>query len=168
MGQANPDEPVSLPISPGTTWTDSEGNIWTSAGSLVMQDDSVQSVRQNITSFLRGIHNRWQWYNYPPDVLKTPAVVVNPSDPYIVTEGMDGRTVAWLLELVLVQNRGRTDQALRRIEYMYTEIFESLKDYPSTQVLSLSDIVTSEIGGVEHLTGVMLIKVIARLKKEGN
>ncbi len=160
----NPDEPVDLPISPGTTWTDVEGNTWTSYGSLLMSDDSIQSVRQNLIAFLKARHPKWRWYSYPPDVLKTPAVAVNPSDPYILPYTSGGPdAVVWGIDLVIVAERAKPQQALRRLEYFFTEIQISLKDYPSVRWLQVSDVGTTEIGGVEHLTAVMSLAVIAKL-----
>jgi len=168
MPDIDPDVPIlEIPISPGTTWTDNVGNIWTSFGSLVMQDDSVQSVRQRLVSFLRSHHPKWQFYENPPDILVTPAVVINPSDPYILPYTSGGPTaVVWGLDLVLVTKRATPKEGLLRIEFMFTEIQESLRLYPSTRWLQLGEVGTVEMNGVEHLSAVMSLAVVSDMKPE--
>jgi len=155
----NPDEPVDLPITPGTTWTDQVGNVWTAYGNLVMSDDSIQNVRQSIVAFLKARHGKWQWYDYPPDNLKTPAVVVVPGEPYITPSGQNANLMAWILELRIVAGRAKPEDALRRIEFFYTEIFQSLLEYPSAQIEGLTDIGEVDIGGVSHLGGTIVVVV---------
>jgi len=167
----NPDLPVDIPISPGTTWTDQAGNTWTSYGSLVMGDDSVQNTRQNLILFLRNRHNLWQWYDYPPDNIHTPAVAINPSDPYIVpfTASMSdpddnqGMSVMWLFDLVLIVNRSQPASGLIRLEFMFTEIQNSLQNYPQLQWTEFGEIGSTEIGGVEYLTGVLSLAIVSQL-----
>ncbi|GAG48013.1 unnamed protein product [marine sediment metagenome] len=162
----NPDEPVDLPIAPGTTWTDVAGNTWTAYGNLVMSDDSIQSVRQNLTAFLQSRHTKWNWYNAPPDNLKVPAVVCSPSDPYVLpfTQGSKG-SVVWGLDYVIVASRAKPDQALRRLEFFMAEIYQTLLEYPSAQFLQFSQVGTTEIGGVEHMTALLEVAVYSKLLK---
>ncbi len=158
----NPDAPVDIPITPGTTWTDPEGNTWTSAGSLVISDTSIQNTRQNLITFLRARHPKWQWYSQPDDNIKTPAVLVNPSDPYILPYTQGGpNSVVWGIDLVLVSGRAKPEQSLLRLEYMFQEITINLRDYPSTHWLQLSDIGTVEIGSVEYLSAVLSLAVVS-------
>ena len=152
-------------ITPGTTWTDETGRTWTSFGSLLLFDDSVQSVRQDLVLFLKGRLGEFNWYDYPPDNLKTPAVVVNPSDPYILPYAAGGPdSIVWGFDLVLVTGRAKPESSLKRLEFMFTEIQEALQDFPGTRWLQFSEIGTTEIASVEHLTGVLSIGVISRLK----
>ncbi len=154
-----------IPITPGTTWTDETGRTWTSFGSLVLFDDSVQSVRQDLIAFLKARLGEFNWYDYPPDNLKTPAVVVNPSDPYILPYDAGGPdSIVWGFDLVLVTGRSKPQESLQRLEFMFTEIQESLQNYPSSRWLQFSEIGTTEIASVEHLTGVLSIGIVSRLK----
>ena len=155
-----------IPISPGTTWTDDvTGRTWTSFGSLILFDDSIQTVRQDLVAFLRGRLPEFNWYDYPPDNLHTPAVAISPSDPYILPYDAGGPdSIVWGFDLVLVTGRGKVEQSLRRLEFMFTEIQLALQDYPDSRWVQFSDIVTTEIASVEHLTGVLSIGVISSLK----
>ena len=154
-----------IPVSPGTTWTDETGRTWTSFGSLLMFDDSIQSVRQELVEFLRPLHPQFNFYDYPPDNLKTPAVAISPSDPYILPYDSGGpNSIVWGFDLVLVVGRGKPQDGLQRLEFMFTEIQESLQDYPDSRWLQFSDIGTTEIASVEHLTGVLSIGIISTVK----
>ena len=158
----DPDTPIQIPVSPGTTWTDIAGNTWTSAGSLVVSDDSIQTTRQAVVTFLKVHHPRWQWYDYPPDNLQTPAVVVNPGDPYIEPYTAGGpENVIWGLDFVLVVKRAKPDQGLLNLEFMFQEITISLKEYPSARWITFGEVATTEIAGVEHLTAVLTVAVIS-------
>ena len=118
----NPDEPVDLPIPDGSTWMDETGRTWTSHGSLVMSDDSIQSVRQNLIAFLKQQHGKWQWSDYPTENTQTPFVTLVPSDPYIVPWTQGPGSMMWNFELVIGLNRAKPEQALRRLEFMFEEI----------------------------------------------
>ena len=162
----DPDTPIEIPVSPGTTWTDQVGNTWTSFGSLVVSDDSLQNTRQNLVAFLKAHHVRWQWYDYPPDNLVTPAVVVNPGDPYIEPYTAGGpKNVIWGLDLVFVVKRAKPEQGLINLEFMFKEITQSLNEgpnaFPSARWLTFGEVSTTEIAGVEHLTAVLSIAVVS-------
>jgi len=168
---ANPDLPVDIPIAPGTTWIDQAGNTWTSYGSLSLSDDSIQNTRQSLVSFLRGKHSQWQWSDFPPENLRTPAVAVNPSDPYIVPftsmmgnpEDNEGMSVMFMIDLVMIVNRGQPSAGLLRLEFMFAEIQTSLQGYPQCQWSEFGEIGSTEIGGVDYLTGVLSLAIVSQL-----
>ena len=160
--------PVDIPIPDGETWTDETGRTWAAHGSLILSDDNIQSVRQELFDLLRGLFPQWNWYDYPPETVKVPAFVLNPADPYIIPYSQGGPFNAlWGFELVMVVGRGKPEDALRRLEFFYTEITQALNEAPSTSWLEFGEVGTTEIGGVEHLTGTLTVAVVAESLRGG-
>lgn len=155
---------TDFPIPDGTTWVDETGREWTAHGSLVLADTSIASVRQELVEFLQVRHPQWQWYNYPPPNVKVPAVAVSPDDPYILPYTQGKGAVVWGLELTLIQSASKTDQALRRLEFMVAEIYQSLLLYPTATFLQFADVGVTELGGVDHLTGTISVAVTAKFE----
>ena len=159
-----PIAPAFIPIPDDTSWTDeTAGGTWTAHGDgLRLDDDSIQSVRQDLIAFLEAAHPTWNWYDYPPDQVSTPAMVLNPDDPYIepATSGGGPGVQIWAFELVMVVGRGSPEDGLRRLEFFHEEITETLNGFPSARWTTFGQIGTTQVGGIEHLTGVLGIAVM--------
>lgn len=161
--------PQFLPIPDGDTWTDSTGRTWTAHGSLRLDDDSIQSVRQDLADYLAATFPLWNWYPNPPDNLKAPAGILNPSDPYIApyTQGGPASTV-WGFELVILTQRAKPDEALRRLEFMFTELTQALLLYQGeelTRWTEFGDIGTTTYADRDYMTGTLSIIVVVKETK---
>ena len=144
-------------------WTDSTGRTWNSFGSLVLHDDLIQSTRQQFATYLRDVYlDSINVYEYPPDVLYAPAIILNPSDPYIVPYDQGGPHHAlWGLEAMFLVNRSKTDESLTRLEFMWATFQEDIKGFQlTTRWLSFGEISTTTVGEVEYLTGTVSIGIV--------
>ena len=144
-------------------WTDETGRTWSSFGSLVLHDDLIQSTRQQFAAYLRDVYlDSINVYEYPPDVLYAPAIILNPSDPYIVPYDQAGPLHAlWGLEAMFLVNRSKTDESLTRLEFMWATFQEDIKAFPlTTRWLSFGEISTTTVGEVEYLTGTVSIGIV--------
>ena len=152
---------IDISIDDGKTWPGVTGRIWTAHGSLIVSDDSIRTVREDLFDFLQAQHPEWNWYNYPPDVLKIPAFVLNPADPYIIpfaSSGGPGATL-WHFDLVMVVSRANPEAALTRLEFFFTEITADLLGYPSVRWDPFTIDGTTEISGIDHLTATLTVMV---------
>ena len=160
------DTPVAKVIPDGTTWTDESGHTWTAHGSLLLADDAIRTVRQTLIEYLEDEFPSWNWYANPPDNLKAPAGILNPSDPYIApyTQGGPGSTV-WGFELVILTQRLMPDEALRRLEFAFTAISRSLLLYDGAELTrwtEFGDIGTTTYADRDYMTGTLSIIVVVK------
>ncbi len=96
-------------------------------------------------------------YEVGADVVKTPAVIINPSNPYIVptSMGLDAR-ISTFLDIWLVTNRSSPSDALNHLEEMRRTASQAIKsDIPQGRWTSLGSLGQTSVGGVEYATGVM-------------
>ena len=162
--------PRDIPIG-AQSWTDETGRTWNSFGSLVLSDDLIQSTRQRLVEYLRGIPftPSVQLYDFPPDNLKTPSIAVSPGDPYIVHWTQGGMSeqgwYLWNLELTIVVGRAKVDESLARLEFLFAQLETALVGFPNTAVIGLSDVGTANIGGIDYLTGMVTVEVADVLSK---
>ena len=156
--------PGNIPIGE-TMWTDETGRTWNSFGSLVLHDDLIQTTRQALVAFLKGVYlESINVYDAPPDVLKAPALVVNPSDPYIVPYDQGGPNMAlWGFEIVMVVSRAKVDESLTRLEFMFASLQEDLKGFPNTRWVSFGEVGTTDVSDVPMLTATVSVLVSAEL-----
>ena len=77
------------------------------------------------------------------------------SGPFIRTERN--------FELVIGLNRAKPEQALRRLEFMFAEIYQTLLMYPSVTFLGLESLGNYDVGGVEHFGGRITMTVKATM-----
>ena len=153
--------PGNIPIGE-TSWTDETGRTWNSFGSLILHDDLIQSTRQRFANFLRTVYlESINVYDYPPDVLYAPCIVLNPTDPYIVPYDQGGPKFAlWGLDAMLVVNRGKTDESLNRLEFMWSSLQEDIKGFPNARWISFGEISTTTISDIEYLTGTVTLGIV--------
>ena len=158
---------MTVPVPPGidigeAMWTDSTGRTWNSFGSLVLHDDLIQSTRQRFAAFLRTVYlESINVYEYPPDVLYAPCLVLNPGDPYIVPYVQAGPGQAlWSLEVMFIVNRAKTDESLTRLEFMWADFQDVIQGFAQTRWLEFGEIATTTIGEVEYLTGTVSVGIV--------
>ena len=158
---------MTVPVPPGidigeSMWTDATGRTWNSFGSLVLHDDLIQSTRQRFAAFLRTVYlDSVNVYEYPPDVLYAPCLVLNPADPYIVPYTQSGPGNAlWSLEVMFIVSRTKTDESLTRLEFMWASFQEDIRAFAQTRWLEFGEIATTTIGEVEYLTGTVSVGIV--------
>ena len=154
-------DPGNIPIGE-SAWTDETGRTWNSFGSLVLHDSLIQTTRQAFASYLRSVYlESINVYEYPPDTLYAPCLVLNPSDPYIVPFDQGGpQNALWGLEVMFVLNRTKTDESLTSMEFMWSSFTEDIKGFPNTRWISFGEISTTTIGEIEYLTGTVTIGIV--------
>ena len=163
---------MTLPGPPGldigeSAWTDETGRTWNSFGNLVLSDELIQNARQKLAAYLRGVYlDSVNVYEYPPDVLYAAALVINPSDPYVVPYDQGGPGFGlWGFEIVLVTQRAKTDEGLVRLEFMWAQFQELLKGHENSRWISFGEIGTTTIADIEYLTGTVTIGVVDRIQE---
>jgi len=146
-------------------WTDETGRTWTSFGSLVVHDDLIQNTRQRFAQFLRGVYlESVNVYDYPPDTLYAPCVILNPSEPYIVPYDSGGPSnVLWGLEATFLVNRGHVDEGLIRLEFMWADFQDVIKGFPNTRWLSFGDVGSTTVADVEYLSATVTIGIVDKV-----
>lgn len=96
-------------------------------------------------------------YEAGANIVKTPAIVINPANPYIVptTMGEDAR-VQTFLNLWLVTNKTSPKDALRHLEEMRKTAAGGVKSHnPRGRWMNFGQLGTTTVGDTEYATGVL-------------
>ena len=96
-------------------------------------------------------------YEVGDDVIKTPCVIINPSNPYIVPTSMgQNARVSTFLDIWLVTNRTSPKDALNHLEIMRRTASQAIKTgEPQGRWTQFGQLGQTSVGGVEYATGVM-------------
>ena len=163
---------ATVTADPVTTWTP---GTWVVLGdaTLAYWDGTAwqvgvapATVRQDLVTFIKTIIDpEWQVYDAPPDVLKLPALVVNPSDPYAVPFDQGGPlSVLWGFDLVFATSRVKVDESLARLEAVASSLWRDLSGSPNTRWVSFGDIGTTDVNDVPTLTATLTIGIVQTIK----
>ena len=114
-------------------------------------------LRADLAAYLETALAGVTIYEAGAELVQAPAVIINPSDPYVVpvTFGATAAdtTVAVGLELWLVVGRaGPEATRLGELEALRRQVTDALHDQftPPGRWLGFGEFATTEIGGVEH------------------
>ena len=147
------------------TWTDAQGNTWNSYGNLILDDTLIQTTRQQLAEYLRGVYlGRVNVYDYPPDLVSAPALVISIGDPYAEPYDAGGLQVIWNFDVVLITQRGKVDESLARLEFMAMNLQQDLIGFPSARFVQFGEVGTTTIGEVEYLSGTMTVLVVNKIQ----
>jgi ubiquitin C-terminal hydrolase len=101
--------------------------------------------------------DRYTVYESGVDVLKTPAVVINPQNPYMIptTMGVDAKLQVFI-DLWLVTNRTSPKDALRHLEEMRKTASDAIKTHdPRGRWSQFGQLGSTNVGGTPYATGVL-------------
>ena len=117
---------------------------------MTLRSDLAQHIRDTVGDGIAV-------YDSGVDVLKTPAVVINPADPYQVptTMGADAR-IQTFLNLYVVSNRTSPPDALNQLEDLRKQVATAVKTFnPRGRWVSFGSMGTTNVGGQPFATGVL-------------
>lgn len=103
-------------------------------------------------------------YEAGQDVIKTPAVVVHPDDPYTVpvTMGSDA-AVQVFMQIWLISNRSDILSSLNQLEEMRKTVTDAIKSDPAPvgRWTAFGQFGATEIGGVQYATAIVSVTFVA-------
>jgi len=103
-------------------------------------------------------------YEAGQDVIKTPAVVVHPDDPYTVPVTMSNdAAVQVFFQIWLVSNRSSILDSLNQLEEMRKKVTDAIKADPAPvgRWTGFGQFGATEIGGVQYATAIVSVTFVA-------
>lgn len=103
-------------------------------------------------------------YEAGQDVIKTPAVVVHPDDPYTVPVTMSSdAAVQVFFQIWLVSNRSDILASLNQLEEMRKVVTDAIKSDPAPvgRWTGFGSFGATEIGGVQYATAIVSVTFVA-------
>ena len=119
-------------------------------------------VRSDLVDFLKAAHPEFSWFDYPPDNMTAPAVLVNPASPYVIPN-TQAQGIVTGIDLVMLVKRTMPAYGLDELDQMNADIWATMLTFPNGRVLEFGDVGTVTESGVEYLSGTLQVAVISEL-----
>ena len=152
--------PASATIPAGTTWDDTTGREWESAGAS-LTIDYPPSPRATLATALVaaiGTDTGVQVYASPPETPIPPAIVIRPADPYQAPYHATGDVgSAWAFDIDIIMRRNRCDAALDALERAREVVCAALPS--GWRWIEFGDIGETEISKKRYLKGTLGVAV---------
>ena len=152
----------TFPVPAGTTWNDDTVRPWESFGddvTVTILATEGPTSRADLAAVLQAGYDNYPnasitVYDYPPDLLKLPAAVIIPIDPWIMPSGMGGprftQPFRYSYDIALQWNRTLPDEALTWLEAAAVETFTILAG-TRWKAIEVTAPTTVTVGGIDAL-----------------